>query len=103
MPIRFTWSEPKRRSNLRKHGIDFRDAERVFMGRTVQYEDSRFDYGETRFVTLGLLGFQPVTLVHTQTHEEIRIVSFRKAQRREAAYYFETVFDGLAPDPGAEG
>jgi uncharacterized DUF497 family protein len=55
MYIQFTWNEAKRISNLRDHGIDFLDAERVFKGLTYTYEDDRLPYGEQRFVTLGLL------------------------------------------------
>jgi len=51
----FTWDEAKRRANLRKHGIDFLDAERIFRGFTLTAEDSREAYGEPRFLTLGLL------------------------------------------------
>jgi uncharacterized DUF497 family protein len=47
------WDEAKRKANLRKHGFDFADAEAVFVGRTVTFEDDRRAYGEQRFVTLG--------------------------------------------------
>jgi len=53
MHIRFHWSETKRASNLRRHGLDFADAERVFAGLTYTFEDDRFDDGERRFATLG--------------------------------------------------
>ena len=67
------------------HGLDFRDAAAVFEGATFTFEDDRFAYGETRFVTLGLLAGTPVSIVHTETTSEISIISFRKATRREAA------------------
>jgi uncharacterized DUF497 family protein len=47
-----TWGEPKRRANLRKHGFDFVDADDVFAGETVTYEDDRLAYGEQRWITL---------------------------------------------------
>jgi len=53
--MRFEWDEAKRRSNLHRHGIDFADAESVFAGETVTFLDDRFEYGETRFLTFGLL------------------------------------------------
>ncbi|MBI4559035.1 MAG: BrnA antitoxin family protein [Candidatus Hydrogenedentes bacterium] len=65
--MRFTWHEKKRRSNLKDHGLDFADAPWVFEGPTFTYEDDRFDYGEERFVTLGLLAGIPVSIVHTET------------------------------------
>jgi uncharacterized protein len=87
----FSWSERKRTSNIKDHGIDFVDAELVFAGATFTYEDDRFDYSEQRFVTLGLLAGLPVSIAHTENEHEIRIISFRKATRREAdIYYRET-------------
>lgn len=52
--MRVTWDEAKRTENLRKHGLDFMDAEDLFEGYTVTLEDDRFDYGEQRFVTFGV-------------------------------------------------
>lgn len=87
--IRLTWGESKRRRNRLEHGLDFADAAAVFEGPTFTFEDDRFAYGEGRFVTLGLLSGIPVSIVHTETTHEIRIISFRKATTREAAIFFE--------------
>ena len=89
--MEFTWSEAKRAANLKAHGLDFVDAPRVFEGVTFTFEDDRFSYGEQRFVTLGLLAGVPVSLVHTETDHEIRVISFRKATNREAQIYFSQV------------
>ena len=86
--IQCTWSETKRRLNLKDHGLDFFDAIAVFEGATITYEDDRFPYGEHRFVTLGLLFEIPVSIAHTETSHEIRLISFRKATRREARIFF---------------
>lgn len=91
MPCGFTWSERKRRLNLARHGLDFSDAPAVFAGLTFTYEDDRFRYREQRFVTLGLLAGVSVSIVHTETADEIRIISFRKATRGESRLYFESV------------
>ena len=91
--MRFTWSERKRVINLRRHGLDFVDAPVVFEGITFTYEDDRFAYAEQRFVTLGLLAGIPVSIVHTESVHEIRIISFRKATRREAQIYFGKIQD----------
>ena len=91
--MEFTWSEAKRAANLKAHGLDFVDAPRVFEGVTFTFEDDRFSYGEQRFVTLGLLAGVPVSLVHTETDHEIRVISFRKATNREAQIYFSQVQD----------
>ncbi len=91
--MEFTWSTAERAANLKAHGLDFVDAPSVFEGLTFTFEDDRFAYGEQRFVTLGLLAGTPVSIVHTETAHEIRIVSFRKATQREARIYFEQVKD----------
>jgi hypothetical protein len=91
--MEFTWSPAKRAANLKAHGLDFVDAPRVFEGATFTFEDDRFSYGEQRFVTLGLLAGIPVSIVHTEAEHEVRIISFRKATRREARIYFLQVQD----------
>ena len=91
--MRFTWSERKRDINLKEHGLDFIDAPRVFEGLTFSYEDDRFAYGEQRFITLGLLAGVPVSIAHTESDDEIRIISFRKATGREARRFFNEVQD----------
>ena len=89
--MEFTWSEAKRSLNVKNHGLDFVDALRVFEGVTFTFEDDRLCYGEQRFVTLGLLAGIPVSIVHTENEHEIRIISFRKATRREAQIYFDEI------------
>ncbi len=89
--MEFTWLEAKRAANLKAHGLDFVDAPRVFEGVTFTFEDDRFSYGEQRFITLGLLAGVPVSLVHTETDHEIRVISFREATNREAQIYFSQV------------
>ena len=91
--MRFTWSERKRAINLKEHGLDFIDAPRVFEGLTFSYEDDRLAYGEQRFITLGLLAGVPVSIAHTESDDEIRIFSFRKATGREARRFFNEVQD----------
>ena len=89
--MKFSWSEAKRAANVKSHGLDFVDAAAVFEGATFTFEDDRFAYGEQRFVTLGLLAGIAVSIVHTETENEIRVISFRKATRREAQIYFDEI------------
>lgn len=89
--MRVTWDEAKRTENLRKHGLDFMDAESVFAGHTVTLEDDRFDYGEQRFITFGALAGRILALVHTEQDETIRMISMRKATRREEQSYFSAI------------
>lgn len=91
--MEFTWSKIKRAANLKAHGLDFVDAPAVLEGLTFTFEDDRFSYGEKRLVTLGLLAGTPVSIVHTETQHEIRIISFRKATHREAQIYFDQIRD----------
>jgi uncharacterized DUF497 family protein len=87
----FLWDESKRRTNLRKHGIDFVDVDRVFRGFTLTAEDGREAYGESRFLTLGLLADQVVSVAHTERGDLIRIISIRKATKHEARFYFSQI------------
>jgi len=63
----------------------------VFEGSTFTFEDDRFDYGEVRYVTLGFLQGIPVSIVHTETDELIRVISFRKATKKEYAILLENL------------
>lgn len=65
------------------------------------FEDDRFAYGEQRFVTPGLLAGTPVSIAHTETEHEIRIISFRKATQHEAQIYFHQVADWLGHAQGS--
>jgi len=87
----FTWDKKKRASNLMKHGLDFKTARRVFNGPTFTIPDTRFDYGEERFVTIGLLGSDVVVLIHTESDHEIRIISMRKGTTNEQKIFFENI------------
>lgn len=91
--MRYEWDEAKRRANIRKHGLDFVGVEEVFGGKMVTIFDDRFDYGEERFVTLGMLSGRVVIVAHTEKQEVIRIISVRKAKRNEEIAYFKAVVD----------
>ena len=81
----------KRKLNLKDHGLDFVDAARVFEGPTFTFEDDRFDYEETRLVTLGFLGDITVSIVHTETTSCIHVISFRKATKNEEIILFDSL------------
>ncbi len=89
--MEFTWSATKRATNIEAHGLDFVDARSVFEGMTYTFEDDRFAYGEQRFFTLGLLAGIPVSVVPTENEHEIRIISFRKATKRESQICFDAI------------
>jgi len=89
--MHFEWDERKRKSNLRKHGIDFIGCEAIFAGTVKTMIDDRADYEEERFVTFGLFDGRVVAVVHTEAADTIRVISIRKATKREQALFFEGI------------
>jgi uncharacterized DUF497 family protein len=87
--MEFEWDEVKRQTNLSNHKLDFADAEIVFSGITFTFEDDRFEYGEDRFITLGLLREIVVVIAHTERNDRVRVISMRKATKNEQRLYFE--------------
>lgn len=87
--MRYSFDPGKRASNRAKHGLDFEDAQTVIeSGRTVTFEDNRFDYGEQRFLTLGLLRGRVAVVVTAETDDEVRVISMRWATSHEQDIYF---------------
>ena len=89
--MRFTWHEPKRQVTRHRRGLDFADAELVFAGPTFSFEDDREDYGEQRWVTLGVLRDKVLVIVHTESEDEIHVISMREADRDEQLLYFRNL------------
>ena len=83
----FTWHETKRKTNLKKHGLDFADADQVFSGPTVTVDDEVYG-DEQRYNTTGLLGVKVVVITHTETESEIRVISMREAEQYEIKKFF---------------
>ncbi|MFJ2339792.1 BrnT family toxin [Pseudomonas protegens] len=77
------WDEAKNHANMLKHGIDFNDAVLMFQRPVLSLRDERLDYGEERWIRT-LVG----VVVHTgRRGQAMRIISARKATKREAKYY----------------
>jgi len=87
--MKFTWHEIKRQQNLKKHGLDFEDAHKVFDGPILTFEDTRESYGEQRMISVGMLDCLIVLVVHVESENEIRIISMRKATHHETDQYNE--------------
>ena len=87
--MKYEWDEAKNRTNFAKHGLRFEDAEQVFSGLCVTFEDDRLDYGEGRLITLGLLAGRLVVIAHTPRDEGTRMISMRTGNRREQKIYQE--------------
>ena len=79
----FEWDDTKRKINIRKHGIDFINVPLVFDSYTLTIEDDRYNYGEERSITFGILEGRVVVIVHTENDDLIRIISIRRATKYE--------------------
>ena len=92
----FEWNEAKGRSNIRKHGLDFADAEEMFAGVVAVEPDTREDYGEKRWVGLGLIHGRITHVVFAERGPDtIRIISLRKATKHEREQYEKAIQDRL--------
>jgi len=84
--MEFEWDEAKRLANLAKHGFDFIDAIEVFALLHVE-EAPRLTDGEPRFLAIGPLGNQVITVVFAHRGNTIRLISARSARRGEPRRY----------------
>jgi uncharacterized DUF497 family protein len=85
----YEWDEKKNKKNLSRRGLNFADAEKVFAGTCLTFEDTRIDYGEIRFITFGLLETRLIVIAHTPRGNNTRIISMRKGNDREKRTYQE--------------
>ena len=81
--MRITYDPAKRDKTLAERGLDFADAEIVFAGVTLEIEDTRKNYGETRIICFGLLEDRMVVIGYTPRGTDRHIFSMRKANDRE--------------------
>ncbi|MDY6981033.1 MAG: BrnT family toxin [Pseudomonadota bacterium] len=77
----------KSRRNAIEREIDFYQAARIFDGPVIEWQDIRKDYGETRFIAVGREGGDILTVVYTWRDDRRRIISARKASKRERDVY----------------
>ena len=89
-----TFDPAKDAANLAKHGVSLTEAAGFEWGTAVVWPDTRRDYGEARMVALGYIGLRMMALVFVdrppEQPTERRIISLRKANRREVKRYAET-------------
>lgn len=83
----YTWDEAKRKSNLRKHGLDFADAGVIPEGDAYVIEDCRYPYDERPYNAYGWFHADVVCITYTERKYGLRIISFRKATRQETNKY----------------
>jgi len=88
----FEWDEAKNIANIRKHGIDFQDAVDIFSHPVLTAVDERFLYDEERWVAIGLVRQIIGVVVYTERcGDVIRIISARKAAKREVRLYEQKI------------
>ena len=90
--MRYEWDGTKNRVNIRNHGIDFLDVPAMFQHPMVTFLDQRRDYGEDRWIGIGILKTIVAVVVFTEHGSEtIRIISARKATKHEEKLYFQQI------------
>lgn len=94
--MHFEWDENKRESNIRKHGVDFCDAALIFVEEYFSRIDDRADYGEERWVSLGMVDGTVYVVVHTERDGATRIISAWKGGANERESYYARVFGGAS-------
>lgn len=82
-PRTFEWDEAKAESNLGKHGVSFFTAAAAFADPDGQIEPDLRHYGEERYRLFANVGGFPVCVVFTLRGDAVRIISARKANRKE--------------------
>ncbi len=92
----FEWNEEKCSSALVKHGIDFKDAVRIFDGRPVVLAPSKYP-DEERWIATGKLSGQMFSVVYTFRNNRIRIITARRAWKNEQREYHENHPGGCSP------
>jgi len=88
----FEWDDQKNASNKRKHGVSFEDAQTVFFDENaIEFDDPDHSIQKERFILLGLSQSLKVLVVchcYRSDESKIRIISARKATKKEQGVYF---------------
>jgi uncharacterized protein len=93
-----TWDPDKNKGNQKKHGISFDEACLIFDGPVLTAHDQR-EYGEVREISFGFLGDAIVlAVVHTDRVGVVRIISARRANKKERSLFYDYLATALGPD-----
>lgn len=97
--MKIEWDEAKNRANIRKHGFDLAEAEEMFRGLLLIRPDTDEDYGEERWVGIGMIrGRVALVAFAERPQDTIRVISLRKADHEEREQYEKALQDGLETD-----
>lgn len=92
LPIKFSWDDKKNEANIKKHTISFEEAQTVFFDENaIEFFDPDHSKSEERFLMLGMSYRMRVLVIchcFRKADTEIRIISARKATKKEKAEYF---------------
>jgi uncharacterized DUF497 family protein len=88
--MEYEFDPDKAAANLAKHGVSFEEMERFEWDTAVSWEDTRYEYGETRKNALGYIGNRIHLVSYTERAGQIRLINVRKANSREVKRYAET-------------
>ena len=93
--MEYEWDDAKAELNKQKHGVAFEDV-RFFQFEAAKIvSDDRKDYGEERVVGIGLIGDRPFVIVFTERGSVRRVISLRKANKREIKSYVEYLEESI--------
>ena len=84
----FQWDSAKSVANEAKHGVSFLQAAQIFKNPVLKTQDTRRDYGETRFIALGTFDGEVLRVVFTERDGDIRLISAWRASRHDREKYF---------------
>lgn len=88
MALAFEWDEEKAEQNLKKHGVLFETAAKVFLDENrIEIYDEAHSVDEDRYITIGLAG-DVLFVVYTERRPRIRLISARLATARERSVYY---------------
>ncbi len=87
--MEYEWDDAKDAANQRKHGVPFSAVLRFDWNRVIHEPDTRREYGELRILSMAPIDGRLYVLVWTPRGERIRVISLRKANRREGESYDE--------------
>jgi uncharacterized DUF497 family protein len=95
--MKLEWDEAKNKVNIKKHGFHFAEAEEMFRSFLLVRPDTREDYGEERWIGIGMIQGRValVAFVARPPQDTIRIISLRKADHEERKEYEKAIQDGL--------
>jgi uncharacterized protein len=85
--VHISFDSAKNERNVRERGLSFEQAIEFEFETALVEVDSRKEYGETRYIALGLLQERLHVLCFTETADGIRVISFRRANDREVKRY----------------